>query len=212
MACIIETKYIGQAWMGCMEKVLKKGIPCKDNDVTIKEALDIFIKIKNPLIGDKILKKFANQDNITWMENNFFRKDISTQYGYNYQQRLFGYGKINQIKWVINRLRNNPQAKSATITLLKPGFDNKHVPCLVALDFKIRFNKLLLYSFFRSQDTYNKMYADALQLARLQQQVARALKQKAGFLCMHVISAHIYEKDFLKTKELLRDVNSSAYR
>ena len=77
MAYRIDSKHIGRAWINCLEKVFKEGALCKDNDITIKEALDIVIKIKDPLTQDRILKKFANPDNIAWMENNFFRKGIS---------------------------------------------------------------------------------------------------------------------------------------
>ncbi len=208
MASIIESKYIGEAWIRCLAVILKEGKFARDKGVLLKEALNIFIKIKNPLVKDRVLRQFADPVKIGWMEKNFFGKQKLSQFGYNYRQRLFEYNRTDQIKWIINKLRKNPEAKSATITLLKPGHDDKHVPCLVALDFKIRFNKLLMYCFFRSQDIYNKMYADALQLGKLQQRIAKALNKKTGFLYLNIISAHIYKEDFSAAKKILNSRNN----
>ena len=204
MVHIIESKNIGEAWIRCMQKILRKGIFIHGKDVPLKEIINVLIKVKDPLAKDGILKRFADPAKIKWMKKNFFGEQKLPQYGYNYQQRLFQYNGINQIRQVITILRKNPEAKSATITLTRPGYDRKHVPCLVAMDFKIRSNRLIVHSFFRSQDIYNKMYADALQIVKLQQKVARELGKRIGSLCLHVISAHIYKDDLSAAKKVLK--------
>jgi len=138
------------------------------------------------------------------MQNNFFNQEPVDNWGYSYSQRLFNYNKINQIKMVIKQLKNNPLAKSAVITLTKPGFDSRHVPCLTTLDFKIRNRKLLLTCFARSQDIYKKMYADILCLAKIQKEVADKLNTKIGALYLNIVSAHIYQGDFAKARRFLK--------
>jgi len=205
---IIKTRYPGEARIKCLKKVMEEGIFVKDNkDGMIKEILNVVITILNPLVKDKIIKDLVQLEMIDWMQNNFFKKDSIPGWNYSYCQRLFNYNnKIDQIKTVIKRLKNNPVAKSATLTLMRPGFDSKHVPCLTTLDFKIREKKLLLTCFVRSQDVYKKMYADILCLSRIQKNVADKLKIKVGPLCINVVSAHIYKEDFKKVKAVLKQV------
>lgn len=203
---IIKARYPGEAQIRCLRKVMEAGILLKDNDSMIKEILNVVVVIVNPLVEDKIVKDSAELKMIAWMQNNFFSQDAIVGWGYSYCQRLFNYNKIDQVKMVIGRLKDNPASKSATITLMMPGFDTLHVPCLTTVDFKIRNKKLLLTCFARSQDIYKKMYADMLCLAKIQKDVADKLNIKTGLFCLNVVSAHIYKEDFKKAKEALKNI------
>lgn len=205
MSYIIKARYLREAQTKCLQKIIKEDITAKDaKEGTIKEILNMVVDITNPLRWDKFVKNAVESRMIKWMQKNFFGQNIIPDWGYNYGQRLFNYNKINQIKTIINKLKTDPAAKSATITLMKPGFDLSHVPCLVGLDFKIRNGRLLLTGFFRSQDIYNKMYADLFCLAKIQKKVAGQLNIRVGILSVYIVSAHIYGKDLMKAKERIR--------
>ena len=82
---------------------------------------------------------------------------------------------------------------------MNPSIDYRgHMPCIVALDFKIRNDKLLITGFFRSQDIGKKIYADILALGKIQSEVASALSTTTGEIKIFISSAHIYEQDFGK--------------
>lgn len=204
---MIKEKYIGSVWIKCLHKAIKEGVFVKDRHRGLaKEILNVIIFVLNPQVLDKLTAKFMDLKMFDWMQKNFFGKKSLEEWGYSYGQRLFDYNGIDQIKSLTGRLKTNPQVKSATITLMRPGFDNQHVPCLTTLDFKVRNKKLLLTCFFRSQDIYKKMCVDMLCLAKIQKNMAKQLRVNPGYLCFHIVSAHVYKEDFEKADEILRKV------
>ena len=139
---------------------------------------------------------------------NFYGSKSVLNWGYCYGLRLRNYLGINQIDKVVEKLNRKPESKSATIVIMDPKVDfNGHMPCIVTLDFKIREGKLLATAFFRSQDVGKKMYADILSLGKIQKEVGEKTRTKPGKLKIFISSAHIYETEFNKVKELLQNVN-----
>ena len=84
-----------------------------------------------------------------------------------------------------------------------PGGDDKHVPCICSIDFKIRNNKLNTTAFFRSQDIGKKVYADMISLTKIASLIADSVKADVGFLVLHIASAHIYESDMKRVNSLV---------
>lgn len=113
------------------------------------------------------------------------------------------FGGINQIQNVIQKLKKNPESKSATITLMNPDGDKHHMPCIVALDFKIRNKQLMLTAFFRSQDVGKKIYADIICLGEIEKQIADSVGVAMGPLNILIVSLHVYEADFEKIADLI---------
>lgn len=199
LSSLIKARSICEAVIKCQRKIIKEGVFIRDNDSVVKEFLGVSVIITNPLISQDASKTlFVDTKMYDWMQNNFFNKSPIPGWNYSYGQRLFSYNGINQTKMVIRKLTKNNFTKSATITLMKPGFDDNHVPCLTTLDFKVRNTKLVLFGFFRSQDVYKKMHADILCLARIQKIVADKIGVKIGGIYLSIASAHIYEEDLVK--------------
>ena len=73
------------------------------------------------------------------------------------------------------------------------------------LDFKLRNDTLILNTFFRSQDICKKMYADTICLTEILNDMAETLKIKNTQLNLYIMSAHIYENDFKRGKELINE-------
>ena len=198
----IKERTIGSAWKKCCAKVMQEGKDFNDGEQKIKEITNLLVKIASPQKKDKIIEKKADSKMITWMMQNFFEKNPIEGWGYSYGQRLFEYNGIDQIESIIAKIKKKPETKAATITLMNPGNDERHAPCVCLLDFKKRNRQINLTAVFRSQDIGKKMYADAICLGRIMQEVSDRTESKPGELILHIISAHVYEADFEKAIEL----------
>jgi thymidylate synthase len=199
----IAAKTPGEAWKKAALEVFKVGSPIKDGDVNLKELLNIFLSIENPLGTDAIMDRYADAKMIEWMRNNFLSNNPVDSWGYSYGQRFTDFGGINQIQDVIQKLKKNPESKSATITLMNPEGDKHHMPCIVALDFKIRNKQLMLTAFFRSQDVGKKIYADIICLGEIEKEIADSIGVAMGPLNILIVSLHAYEADFEKIADLI---------
>lgn len=205
MTKVISAKSAGEAWLKVIRLVYESGGQVRDGSELLNEVLNAVVEVENAQTIDDIIERFSDRDMITWMKSNFFVQEEIPEFGFSYAQRLRDFQHVDQIKGVIDRLRRNPEAKSATISLLMPGADSKHVPCITTLDFKQRGGKLHLIAFVRSQDVARKLHADILVLGEIQKEVASSLGVEAGSVILHVASAHIYHKDLPFVERILKE-------
>ena len=193
---VIEENTIKDAWKIAKKVILKDGKPIKDGSETLSECLNLFLKIQNP---EKSTEEnpVVNKEMKIWMMSNF--KDIRTiselYDSKSYAWRLYSYNGKDQVNWIINKLKNKPESKSATITTFFPSEDIKYIPCVSLLDFKIRNNSLILTATCRSLDFGMKALYNFYALSDILHHVASKLEISKSILQVHVISAHIYEKD-----------------
>ena len=202
---VISANTAGEAWLKVVRLVYESGGQVRDGSELLNEVLNVVVEVEDAQTIDDTIERFSDRDMITWMKSNFFVQEEIPEFGFSYAQRLRDYQHVDQIQGVIDRLRRNPEAKSATISLLMPGADNKHVPCITTLDFKQRGGKLHLIAFVRSQDIARKLHADILVLAEVQKEVASSLDVAPGAVTLHIASAHIYHRDFPFVERVLRE-------
>lgn len=202
----IFTNTPGEAWIKSCQKIARTGSLTWDNKQKLKELLNVFIIIQNPYKKDKIIKQLGDTDMIKWMLNNFLKKVPVLNWGYSYGSRFFSFGneKVNQVQDIIKKLTLNPDSKSATISLMNPAEDTAHVPCIVAIDFKLRNRTLTATAFFRSQDAGKKLYADILALGEIMKIIASKTNSKPGPLNILISSLHFYLKDWEFIKKIIR--------
>jgi thymidylate synthase len=103
---------------------------------------------------------------------------------------------------VIDRLRTDPETRSATITTFQPLADTSYIPCVSLLDFWIAHGKLELIVYAHSLDFGKKAYGNLVELARLQHEVAVAVGVPVGPLLIHAKSAHVYEPELEAMRRL----------
>lgn len=188
---------------------MKEGGNVYDGPLLLNEVLDLFVEIEDASKSDAILEKNADPKMLDWMINeNFGGTKPVLDWNYCYGMRLRNFNGVNQIDRIITKLKQNPDAKSATVSLMDPSVDfDDHMACIVALDFKIRNgNKLYLTAFFRSQDIGKKFYADILALGAIQDEVAQGIGIAKGSVKIFISSAHIYETEFDKVNNFIKDV------
>ena len=114
-----------------------------------------------------------------------------------YATRLHDYARsgLDQLRWVVERLRADPTSRSATITTFQPLSDTSYIPCVSLLDFYLDDGALELVVYAHSIDFGAKGYANLVELASIQDDVAKELARGVGSLTMIVKSAHIYDSE-----------------
>lgn len=198
-------KTAGFIWKDACALVMENGGSVYDEGVQLKEVLDLFVEIEDATKNDVILDESADPKMVDWMVNkNFGGKTPVLDWGYCYGTRLRDFRGVDQIDKIVAKLQKNPDVKSASLSLMDPSVDfNGHMPCIIALDFKIRNKKLYLTGFFRSQDIGKKFYADILALGAIQDEVAQKLNTNKGNVKIFISSAHIYETDFERVNKFI---------
>ncbi len=201
----IKTKSIGDCWLKSISYVFNKGILFHDENVKIKEVLGFSVKINNPKLDDEIIDKYGDGAIVEHTLNKFRKGVVMDDRPFTYAERIYNKNGIDQFGWLVKRLKNKNETKSATICLLNEGSISPNIPCLTTIDAKIRNNKLNLQFFYRSQNIVGRQYANLLALAHLQAEIAKECSVKIGELFGYVASAHIYEYDFDFAESVIKD-------
>lgn len=197
----IKSTTLGNAWIAAMETVMAKGEDIFDEDVQLREIRNLYITIDTVSDSDPILRAYADHDRIELMKKKYATCGLVGEYKIDYGSYIYNNNGVNQIDWVIDRIRNKPETKSATITLHKPG--EEKLACLSMIDFKYRNGLLNMSVVYRSQNIYWSHPGNLLALHQIQTDVAQALGYELGAIELAVISAHIYKDDFIKVNKIL---------
>lgn len=199
----VSAPTIGFAWAAAHKLVMDEGHFMNDGTKPIKEFMNLYLIVDDPQVSDNILDELANPEMVDWMVNkNFGGTKPIDDWGYSYGMRMRDFHGVNQIDKSVEKLRERPGSKSATITLMDPAVDfTGHMPCIITLDPKIRDNKLTLVGFFRSQDIGRKFYADMMALAAIQKEIADKVGVQCGSIELLITSAHVFEPEYGKQKE-----------
>lgn len=200
---MVRVETIGHAWLESVRSVLRNGSDHFDEDTKLRELLGLSIEIKAPSLEDSIITQYGDEKVLKNMMRKFEKGIVMNNRPFTYGQRIFDYEGIDQFEWLVHRLTNKRETKSATITLQFPGDIHPNQPCLTTIDAKIRDEKLHLQFFFRSQNILGRQYANLMALAKLQFDLASRLNVEVGILSGYVASAHIYEYDIKSASTLL---------
>ena len=201
----VET--IGEAWITFLKEVDTYGQIREYNpEKVIKEETGLSIFIKKAQLPDPIIDKYKVEDEYIWMEKNFNKQGIVKELrnARSYASRLYNYAdEKNQIKWVIDKLKNDKDTCSATITTFEPLTDEAYIPCISMLDFYIENDVLNLYVYARSLDWGGKAYANLAMLTKILEEVSEGIDVPVGGISIQVKLSRIYKKDFEKVKNIL---------
>jgi len=195
----IEATTLGEAWLAIAAAILAGGVAGSWEGLPILEVFRATLDIHSPRVDDPIIARHGDPERLAWMHANFTDHSRVIELGDSdsYATRLYDYAHAgrDQIRWVIDRLSSNPQARDATVTTFQPLTDTSYVPCVSLLDFWLVEGKLQLAVYAHSIDFGTKGYANLVELAALQTRVAGDLGVGVGALTMTVKSAHIYQTE-----------------
>lgn len=208
-----EIDTIGKAWIKMLQEIVDNGNKTFYNgnqEKPIQEIVGTSLTIKNIIMPDTIIDKYMIKEEYEWMENNFTKLGTVRELhdANSYASRLYNYmNQKNQIKWVIEKLKERRNTCSATITTFEPLTDEKYIPCVSMIDFYVEEEKLNMYIYCRSLDFGSKAYVNLVMLYKILKQVADAIEIEVGNMNLTVKSAHIYDKDREKIEKILEDIN-----
>lgn len=125
-----------------------------------------------------------------------------------YGPRLFNKDGIDQLAYVLAKLKSNPASRKAVIQLFDASdvvVHHKDVPCTCTLQFVARSNKLHMYANMRSNDAFRGLPHDVFSFTMLQEVVARLLGLRLGHYHHSVGSLHLYTDDFARVEQFLSE-------
>jgi thymidylate synthase len=201
---VVETKTLGEGWLEISRRILEAGADATYDGQVTKELSLVTLAVAEPDPEDELIAALADPDWLDWMRRNFTELEDVPELGgaRSYARRLRDYDGRDQVAWVIERLRADPETRSATITTFQPLADTSYIPCVSLLDFWIVDAKLELVVYAHSLDFGKKAYGNLVELARLQFEVAAALAVPVGPLVIHAKSAHVYEPELETMRRL----------
>jgi thymidylate synthase len=211
---LIQAHSLGECWLQVSKSIMSDGQLSRYDGAPIKEIANLSLSIESPDPNDSIIHQHGDPSWLQWMHDNFFVQKEVAELGNapSYAIRLFNYADRgrDQIQWVIDRLRNDPENKSASITTFMPLTDTSYIPCISLLDFWIPSGAVELIVYAHSLDFGKKAYGNLIELASLQSMVADQLQRPIGQMIIHVKSAHIYEPEWTYMQNLIETNRQSV--
>lgn len=125
-----------------------------------------------------------------------------------YGPRLFAWHGVDQVKQVIELLRERSASRQAVIQLFdRNDLSNgrRDVPCTCTLQFLLRENRLDAITMMRSNDAVRGLPHDLFAFTMLQELIARSLGVEPGIYRHWVGSLHIYERDGVIAQALIAE-------
>lgn len=126
----------------------------------------------------------------------------NSAYGYIMMEK-FGF---DQIEKIIELLKFDPNSRRAVININTPNknvIETKDEPCTIALQFRIRNNKLYCTAMMRSNDIWLGLPYDVAFFTELQKFIADALGVGYGSYTHFDVSLHVYERDIPKIQNVV---------
>jgi thymidylate synthase len=197
---VVRSPTLGEGWIDVTRAVLERGAIASYDGQPTRELALLTLVVDRPSSADDVIARLGDPKWLAWMHENFFvHKDV-VELGdaKSYAVRLFDYAGAgrDQIAWVIRRLRDDPESRSATITTFQPLTDTTYIPCVSMLDFWLPDGAVELVVYAHSLDFGKKAYGNLVELTRLQEHVAGELAAPVGRLVIHAKSAHVYEPEW----------------
>jgi thymidylate synthase len=210
----VEAPSLGEGWLSVSREILEHGDIASYDGQTTRELALLTLAVERPDSADPLIAELGDPDWLDWMHRNFFDHAAVPELGNarSYAARLFDYAGAgrDQIAWVVERLRGDHEARSATITTFEPLLDTSYIPCVSMLDFWLRDGGVELVVYAHSLDFGKKAYGNLVELAYLAEHVAGELGLETGPLVVHAKSAHVYEPEWELMAELCRSSSARA--
>ncbi|MBN2488938.1 MAG: thymidylate synthase [Methanosarcinaceae archaeon] len=207
---IIKAHTISDAWYRGLNVIWNHGhVITDERGSQIQEFLNLMIVIEDPYT-DRIPKDISwNEERLEEYAKQLITGENAQDFEYTYGQRLRNWnGEVDQIAYVIEKLKNNKTSRRATAVTWIPDIDTvvDEVPCMIIDDFKVRGGKVHLTTVFRSHDFAGAYPANLYGLSKLLEYVAEKVGVLPGKITTVSISAHVYDHDWDKIEDIVKGV------
>lgn len=115
-----------------------------------------------------------------------------------YGPRLLSFDGVNQLDYVIHKLKSSPSSRKVVIQLFDHRDVVEHhpdVPCTCVLQYLLRNGRLSAITYMRSNDIFRGMPHDIFCFTMLQEIIARSVGAELGSYHHMVGSLHMYDDD-----------------
>ncbi|MDO4438556.1 MAG: thymidylate synthase [Eubacteriales bacterium] len=203
---------LGELWIRILNELYTNGKNeiYTDNpgeEYEVKELMGLTAEIKDAVLPDDIIERYKVQEEYDWMVRNFtVQEEVEKLNNQNsYASRLYSYmGKKDQVKWLIEKLKQNPKTRSATLTMFEPLTDEWYIPCVSLLDFQEENGKLNMTAYCRALDFGCKAYINLVMLWIILNNISKDVDMPCGKLVLVIKSAHYYLRDKDKVENILK--------
>ena len=224
---LIHGKTLPQAYHAALVALFEEGevISCDDWSQKQKEVSMNFV-VNEPFAEPMVSKLFIGghkelQQYVMEVLDGILDFKIGDGWDYTYHNRMTDFPAvdktgatitINQIEFVIEELKRQPDSRRAIVNVRDNGYD-PHVnspACLQAMQFFIRNGKLHQKVFMRSNDAPKASFMNAFAFIMLQKRIAGELGVGVGTYSHRANSYHAYEKDFPMLESFANAIKNSA--
>lgn len=123
--------------------------------------------------------------------------NVNSNYGYHWM-------KNNQLDYVVDELKNNPDSRRASISIYNAkeryNFEND-TPCTYAINFSILNDRLNMSVLMRSNDLWFGFCNDQYCFSKLQEEMSKRLELKIGYYYHFSQNLHIYNNFLNRNNE-----------
>ena len=205
----VRAATLGEAWLAAARLVLDEGRAASWGTLATREVALLTIAVGEPDPHDELVGRLGDPAWLAWMRANFRDPGTVAELGGadSYARRLRDYAGTgrDQVAWLAARLAADPGAWDATITTIQPATDTTYIPCISLIDAWAPDGRLQLVVYAHSLDLGKKAYANFVELAALQREIAAGAGLPPGGLVIHVKTVHIYEPEIDAMTRLVED-------
>ncbi|MBN2228731.1 MAG: thymidylate synthase [Candidatus Thorarchaeota archaeon] len=207
MPMYLKAKTPEEGWIRVIRKIMDSGMVRVDERGSKTKWLDnVMIHICDPF-SERVSKKYPFSETV-------LKEKYATQllnpdrmnFDYTYGERLNAWGEevVNQIDYVIAKLKESPNSRRAVATTWDPRKDTRvdEVPCLNHFVFMVREDKLDLSVMIRSNDMYGAWPANVYALGELLSYVSEKTEIDTGTITTLSVNAHVYKNDWDKAEQV----------
>jgi thymidylate synthase len=203
------------AWKTALKFILEKGNKYLDHRKKVcYEVENLVITVNSCKNIDRPIRSLRRFSDIEFppleeIEDIFLLRKEVPRYIYSYGARIFNFSNtFNQIDdYIIPLLQKYPVSRRATICFMDVLKDlevgAKDLPALVSITFTIREGKLNATAFIRSNDLFFGWPANIFQIYSLQKYITKILGCEIGSITTVSVSAHVYEEQIAKIKQII---------
>lgn len=204
-------KTVAQVWPKILQQILRYGEEKMSNHTSGSqyELLNLCAVITD-----------EDPDDIEWAEYFPFTREHYEGYkpqvltpepveslSYTYGMRIRDHKGVNQVESMIQKLKETPHSRQAIASLWQVEHDDQssHPPCLDLVQCLVKYDKLHMTCYLRSNDMFRAWPENALAFRAMQKEIADAIGMEMGSLTTISSSAHIYDDCVPQAKEIVAD-------
>jgi len=195
----VEADLIPEAWELSLLYLFENGIEIKTEYGEMSIDTPIAIKINDPLREPRIhLKGCVSglRGLKEYIDEVIYGREYRVM-SYTYHDRLFKYRGVDQIKYIVEKLKSAPYSRRAQAITWIPEIDTRssYPPCLQRIWTRIVDGRLIMHVHIRSNDALKAAFMNIMAFISLQCHIASLLGVPVGYYLHVADSYHVYERD-----------------